>query len=75
MECACVILSSVACSAVQYFSTLSHNRHDFRKEKIIEQKICVLISSKSVFLGRTERDIMKNIYRSSSKVLVILVRF
>jgi hypothetical protein len=35
---------SVACLAVPYFATLSHKRRDFR-EKGMERKICVLISS------------------------------
>ena len=38
-----VILRSVACPAVEYFSRLSHIWHDFRKKKVIEQKICFSI--------------------------------
>jgi len=34
----------LACPTLQYFSTLSHKRHDFRRE-VIENKICVLIFS------------------------------
>jgi len=30
-QCAYDILSAVTCPAQQYFPTLSHNRHDFRK--------------------------------------------
>jgi hypothetical protein len=41
MQCACAILSSVACPDLQYFSTLFQKRHDFRK-KVTETK-CVLI--------------------------------
>ena len=39
-------LSSVACLVVQYFSTLSHKRHDFRGGGgNLKYKMCVLIFS------------------------------
>ena len=45
MQRACVISSSVACPALQYFSTLSHKRRDFPKKEVIEQEMCVVIFS------------------------------
>jgi hypothetical protein len=58
--------SSVACVALQYFSTLSHERKDFRKRYIIKHKMCVLIFFTTVvwnisLLRRTEREIIKNV--------------
>jgi hypothetical protein len=43
----CIVLSYVACSALQYFSTLSHKWYYFRKKKTIftAHKICILIFS------------------------------
>jgi hypothetical protein len=63
MQGACAVFSTVACSALQYFSTLSHNTARISK-KNIEHKICVLIFSKRLsetFLipRRNERDMIK----------------
>jgi hypothetical protein len=79
MQCACAILPSVACPALQYFSTFSHKRNDFIKN-ITEHKTCVLSFSTSLsetflILRRTERDMMKNVHWSSCKVPFITVGF
>jgi hypothetical protein len=57
----------VASPAVLYSSTLSHKRHDFFKEKVIEDKMCVFIfstklSEKFLILRKTERDMTKKMY-------------
>ena len=37
-----IMLSSMACPALQYFTTLSHKRHGFRNKKVTEHITCVL---------------------------------
>jgi hypothetical protein len=59
-----IILSSVACLALQYFSTLSHKSYDLRGKKLLNVK-CVfsfsvqLLSEIFLILRRTERDMIK----------------
>jgi hypothetical protein len=78
MQCACAILSSVACPVVQNFSMLPRQRHDFRKKKkVIEHGIYVLFLSTTpseIFLiFRTiKRDMTINVYCSSCKIPGIL---
>ena len=70
------ILSSTACPALPYFSTLSHKRHDFRGKNSYWTKTCVfwfslqLLSETFLILRRTESDIIINVNRSSCKVPV-----
>ena len=61
-----IILSSVACPVVHYFSTLSHTRHGFEKKKVIEHTVCVSIfcttlSETFLILRRIERDVINYI--------------
>ena len=68
------MLSSVACPAVQYFSTLSHKQYDFReKEKFTEKQNVFLFSLRLsseafLFLKRTDWNMIKYEYWSSRKV-------
>jgi hypothetical protein len=54
MQCTRATLSSVACPAVQYFSTLCHQRHDFFKP--FGHKTCVLILRDFRLPPRCKRD-------------------
>ena len=48
MQWASAILSSIACLARAYFSSLSHKRHDLRGGgRVIKPKVCVLLLSAS----------------------------
>jgi hypothetical protein len=63
MQCACAILSTVVCTALQYFYTLSPKRQYFRK-KNTEHKVCVLIFSTAfgeifLILRRNDRNVIK----------------
>ena len=68
MRSSCNILSSVASSTLQHFSTLSPKRHDFLgKNEVIGHKMCVLIFSTNLsetylILRGTKRDIIINVH-------------
>ena len=71
MQCACAILQYVACPAL---------KARFSKKILFNIK-CVfrfslqLLSETFLILRRNERDMIKNVYGSSRKVRIILVRF
>jgi hypothetical protein len=70
MQFACAILSSVGCPALQNFSTLAHERHDFKK-KVIEHKIRVLIFSTTFF--RNISHSKKNLAIYDQKCMLIFM--
>jgi hypothetical protein len=74
-----IILSSVDCPALPYFSTLSHKQHDFAK-KLLNIKCASsfplqLLSETFLIIKRLERDMIINVHSSWCKVPVSLVRF
>ena len=78
-QCVLHIDIGVLPHSIIFFATLSHKRHDFRKN-VTEHKMCVLIFSTNfsetfLILRRTERDMIKNLYRCACTVPVMLVRF
>ena len=81
MQCACAILSSVACPALQHFSTLSHKWHDFWGEKVTGGKKCIFWFSPQLYsetfldLRRIRWDIFIKIHGSRRQVPVILARY
>jgi hypothetical protein len=79
MQCACAILPSVACSALQYYPTLSHKRLDCGKKKVTERNVSSdflynICSEIFPILRTIERDVIMNVHRSLCKVQVIIVR-
>jgi hypothetical protein len=66
-----IILSSVPCLALPYFSTLSHKRHDFRK-KVIKHKMCFLIFSTTFVWNNSHCK--KNWARYYHKCTLILMK-
>jgi hypothetical protein len=73
-----VIRSLPGCTI--FFSTLSHKLHDIWKKKLLNIKSVFwfslqILSETFLILRRIQRDMIKNIYRSSCKVPVIIVIF
>jgi len=67
MPFSCITLSSVACLALQYFSALSHKRHDLRKELLNIKCVCfdflyIFLFETFVILRRIKRDMIINVY-------------
>jgi hypothetical protein len=78
MQCVCAMLTLVACPVLQYFSTFSHQRHDFWKRLLniigVFRVFLQIHSDLSFIKGRIEQAMIENVDWSSCTVPVILVR-
>ena len=78
-QCACTILSSVACPALLCFSTVSHKWHDFHwtvsEYKIYVLTLSTILSETFLILRRNERNTIIYVYPALCKVPVILNKF
>ena len=84
-----IILSSVSCSVVQYFSALSHKWHDFREENLWNTKcvcvcvcgvfmcvnLCTTLSETVIILRRIQRNTTINVHKSSVNYPLFLSDF
>jgi hypothetical protein len=79
MQCACVILSSVACPALQSFFFTYFTKGTILERRLLNIK-CLFRFSLQILpelfliLRRNERDMIKKVYRSSCKVLCYFCR-
>jgi hypothetical protein len=80
MQCACAMLSSVACPFVQhFFPILSHKWQGFVKKllniKCVFRFYLQLWPERFLILLRNERVLIKTVHRSSCTVFCVLVVF
>ena len=65
MQSTCAILSAEACPALQYFSTFSHKRQDYKKTLFNTKRVfsfpLQLLSETFLILERNKRDMTKNV--------------
>ena len=72
MQYGCTILSSVACPALTYFSTLSHKQHDFWGKKILTKIsfgfLYNFLPETFLILRRLERDMIISLREMTKKM-------
>jgi len=65
----------ISYSGLNYFSTLSLNRHNFLKKHFLSQNVCFDFLYNIFIIRKVDRELIKNIHKSSCQTAVFLVRF